>query len=260
MFSLDDITRQYPHALKQRVTSFENFIYAGITPFAVLLLWAALIRPGLHRAHVTILGLLTSHALSSFLTDVIKNAVGRPRPDLIARCKPAKGTPEHQLVTFEVCTETDHHILHDGWRSFPSGHSSFAFAGLGYLALFFAGQMHVFRPRTDLARVLVALVPLLGAALIAMSRLADYRHDVYDVTCGTILGILMAHFSYRRYYPSLMGAKCDEPYPSRADVMLFNVTGKRQDEENQIKSADDFELEDLVEEDEGRPLNQMQNT
>jgi diacylglycerol diphosphate phosphatase/phosphatidate phosphatase len=113
--------------------------------------------------------------LTLFITDVIKNAVGRPRPDLISRCKPAAGTPKDLLVTFEVCTETDHHTLHDGWRSFPSGHSSFAFSGLGFLALFFAGQMHVFRPRTDLSRALLAIAPLLGAAMIAISRCEDYR-------------------------------------------------------------------------------------
>lgn len=73
--------------------------------------------------------------LATFLTAVVKNSVGRPRPDLVARCKPKKGTPEHSLVTIEVCTEESHHTLHDGWRSFPSGHSSLAFSGLGYLAL-----------------------------------------------------------------------------------------------------------------------------
>ncbi len=70
--------------------------------------------------------------------------VGRPRPDLLARCKPTPGTPTSTLVAIDVCTETDHHTLHDGWRSFPSGHSSFSFAGLGFLSLFFAGQMRVF--------------------------------------------------------------------------------------------------------------------
>lgn len=61
--------------------------------------------------------------------------MGRPRPDLIDRCKPKEGTERDKLVGIEICTETEHHRLHDGWRSFPSGHSSFAFAGLGYLAL-----------------------------------------------------------------------------------------------------------------------------
>lgn len=73
--------------------------------------------------------------LTTFLADVVKNAVGRPRPDLIARCKPKEGTPEHTLITIDSCTETHHHTLHDGWRSFPSGHSALAFSGLGYLAL-----------------------------------------------------------------------------------------------------------------------------
>jgi diacylglycerol diphosphate phosphatase/phosphatidate phosphatase len=106
---------------------------------------------------------------------VVKNAVGRPRPDLISRCKPLNTTPKDVLVDISVCTETDHHTLHDGWRSFPSGHSSFAFSGLGFLALFFAGQMHVFRPRTDLTKALLSVSPLIGAALIAISRCEDYR-------------------------------------------------------------------------------------
>jgi diacylglycerol diphosphate phosphatase / phosphatidate phosphatase len=113
-----------------------NIIYAGVGPLGFLLVWAIILQPGVHKAHVTIIGLLISLVLASFITDVVKNTVGRPRPDLIARCKPEKGTPEHTLVTIDVCTETGHHILHDGWRSFPSGHSSFAFSGLGYLALY----------------------------------------------------------------------------------------------------------------------------
>ena len=135
MFSLDDRSISFPHALVQRVPLRMNLIYAGLVPGVIIFAWAALLRSGVHQIHVSILGLFISHALASFLTDVVKNAVGRPRPDLIARCKPAKGTPGNTLVTFDVCTEKDPHILQDGWRSFPSGHSSFAFAGLGYLAL-----------------------------------------------------------------------------------------------------------------------------
>lgn len=125
--------------------------------------------------HLCLVANETSIFLTLFVTDSIKNAVGRPRPDLIARCKPAPGTPDNVLVTVDVCTETNSHTLHDGWRSFPSGHSSFAFSGLGFLSLFFAGQMRVFRPRTDLSKALLAIGPLLGAAMIAISRCEDYR-------------------------------------------------------------------------------------
>lgn len=135
MFSLDDLSISYPHALHERVPVTWCMICAGLLPLVILVVWALVFRPGTHSAHVTVLGLFISLALSSFLTDVVKNAVGRPRPDLIARCKPEKGTAGHELVTIDVCTEMNHHVLHDGWRSFPSGHSSFSFSGLGYLAL-----------------------------------------------------------------------------------------------------------------------------
>ncbi|KAL8786633.1 MAG: hypothetical protein Q9213_002662 [Squamulea squamosa] len=230
MFSLDNIAIQFPHTKVERVPVRYNILYSGIIPLTIILISTLLIHLSstpnrYHKAHVSALGLLISLILTSFITDVIKNAVGRPRPDLLARCKPAKGTPAQQLVTIDVCTEKDHHVLHDGWRSFPSGHT---------------GQLHVFLPRTDLFRVLLALAPLIAAALIAISRCEDYRHDVYDVTVGSILGILIANFSYRRYYPSLKTRQCDKPFPSRAQTTVMeDGMGKRNDEEARIGALDD---------------------
>ncbi|RMZ70925.1 pap2 domain [Pyrenophora seminiperda CCB06] len=250
MFSLDNLSLSYPHATTERVSVPYLFLYAGALPLLLLIAWALVTRPGTHKAHVTLLGWGISMILTMFITDVIKNAVGRPRPDLIARCKPSPGTPAHTLVTWEVCTETNHHVLHDGWRSFPSGHSSFAFSGLGYLALFLAGQCHVYRPRADLARVLLAMAPLLGAGLIAISRCEDYRHDVWDVSVGSLLGMGVAHYTYRRYYPALRNRRCDTPFEHPADER--GGWGKvKGDEENGV-GAGEFELSDFEEgEDEG---------
>lgn len=94
-----------------------------------------MVRAGVQKTQVTVLGLFVALMLTSLLTDIVKNAAGRPRPDLISRCKPARGTPNNALVAWSVCTEANQHILQEGWRSFPSGHSSFSFAGLGYLYL-----------------------------------------------------------------------------------------------------------------------------
>ena len=208
------------------------FVYAGLFPLLAILLYLIVSRAPGHKYHVTLLSFFIGMLLTSFITDLIKNAVGRPRPDLISRCKPAPNTPEHQLVDWHVCTEQDHHVLHDGWRSFPSGHSSFAFSGLGFLSMFLAGQMHVFRQEGDLARGLLALAPLLGAAMIAISRCEDYRHDVYDVTCGSILGLIIAYWSYRRFYPRLRNRHCGTPYESKmARVKSFQKV--RGDEEEQ---------------------------
>ncbi|KKA25231.1 PAP2 domain protein [Rasamsonia emersonii CBS 393.64] len=244
MFSLDNVALQYPFAQVERVSVYRNItdihrvwsvIYAGVIPLIILVLWGIFFRPDAHKFHVTVLGLVVTLAVGSFITDLIKNAVGRPRPDLIDRCKPGRGTPDHELVTYTVCTQPNQHILDEGWRSFPSGHSSFAFGGLGYLAMFFAGQMHVFRPRADLARCLLVLAPLLGALMIAISRCEDYRHDVWDVTCGGLLGITVAYMSYRRYYPPLRSVRCHVPY-DKSDVPLVDGFSKLADDEERQES------------------------
>lgn len=146
-------------------------------------------------------------------------------------------------------------MLHDGWRSFPSGHSSSAFSGLGYLSLFVAGQLHVLRPRTDLASALLAIAPLVGAALIAISRLEDYRHDVWDVTAGSVLGFLVALFSYRRYYPSLKARRCDVPYPTpgEKDAMGKGKSRAKVEDEEMGDVAADFEIGGSESEDEHEP-------
>lgn len=263
MFSISDLAISFPHAEVERVPVTMNIVYAAAVPLTVVIATNLVGGASAHKHHVAILGLAIGLILTTFLTDVVKNAVGRPRPDLVARCRPQDGTPRDALVSWEVCTETDHHRLHDGWRSFPSGHSSFSFAGLGYTALFLAGQLRVFalrperhhhdhdRPagdgseqvenggggggaglhatleRTvqahghgghDLGRALLCLVPLLGATMIAISRCQDYRHDVYDVCTGALLGYSVAYWSYRRYWPRLASPRCHEPYPSPGDV------------------------------------------
>lgn len=182
---------------------------------------------------------------TSFLTDLFKDAIGRPRPDLIARCKPEAGTPQNELIMIEVCTETSHHVLHDGWRSYPSGHSSFAFAGLGWLALLLASQTHVLRPRANMAVVLLCMVPLLGAALIAVSRLEDYRHDVFDVVTGSVLGMAITYFNWRRYYPSLLSSTCHEPYSLTPGDGRTSPTGGfqriRDEEEGYVRESARYE-------------------
>lgn len=214
MFFINDLRIAFPHAEHERVPVSMNFVYALFIPLGFIIFVNSVTRASFHKHHSTILGLAIAVILTSFLTDIVKNTVGRPRPDLISRCKPRAGTPKDMLVTFDVCTETDHHTLHDGWRSFPSGHSSFSFAGLGYTALFLAGQLRIFRDKKDLGRALISLAPLVGAAMIAISRCQDYRHDVYDVCTGSLLGMVVGFWSYRRYWPRLTSRVCDTPYPA----------------------------------------------
>ena len=96
--------------------------------------------------------------------------------DLLSRCIPIPGSqdPIYGLSTDAICTQTDQSIMLDGWRSFPSGHSSrkstsvhtvlkvydnftVSFAGLGFLSFYLAGKMHLFDTRGHAVGVTEAL-------------------------------------------------------------------------------------------------------
>ncbi|KAG6008641.1 hypothetical protein E4U43_000112 [Claviceps pusilla] len=246
MFYINDLRISYPHALHERVSVFWLFIYASVTPLGILILYNLITRAPLATHEVTYLPFAISLVLASFLTDIVKNAVGRPRPDLLDRCHPAAATQQNVLVNIEVCETKDSFKLQDGWRSFPSGHSSFAFAGLGFLSLYMAGQLHVFHHRVggrDLGRALLCLLPLIGATLVAISRCEDYRHDVYDVCVGSVLGMSTAYWSYRRHWPRLSSARCDEPYPRPGtDPQSAAWRRVRDEEEAGASVGEEYEL------------------
>ncbi|KAF9926397.1 hypothetical protein FBU30_003997, partial [Linnemannia zychae] len=189
--------------------------------------------------------------------------VGRPRPDFLDRCfeiydKAAAGTPvgtlmdpENMLSSSALCTRTD--LLKDGFKSFPSGHSSFSFGGLGFLSLYLAGKLHLFDERGHIYKSIVVLAPLILAALIAISRVDNYRHHWQDVTVGAIIGAIFAIFSYRQYYPSLAAKKSAHPFAPRPIDHLLptssgHLAGSRLDEHTAQQQAflDDSALGPLV--------------
>lgn len=95
----------------------------------------------------------------------------------------------------------DNQRIRVGFRNFPSGHSSSSFAGLFYLSLYLAGKLHVLDQRGEVWRTLVVLIPTLVASCIAISRIMDARHHLFDVLFGSAMGILVAWGSYRQYFP-----------------------------------------------------------
>ena len=61
--------------------------------------------------------------------------------------------------------------------------------------------MHVLDSRGEVWKTFIILVPTLGAALIAGSRIMDARHHPFDVLSGSLMGILVAWAAYRQYFP-----------------------------------------------------------
>lgn len=114
--------------------------------------------------------------------------------------------------------------------SFPSGHSSAAFAGFGFLALYLnarlkvLGHHHRYQQDSHSApededkqhspqhaalhneadsrvaahwKLLVVMLPVLVAVLIAASKVRDGWHHPVDVIFGAVVGMLFAHIAYK---------------------------------------------------------------
>jgi len=201
----------------ERVPPVALYFICGAAPFLLQLAVNFVTVRSWWDAHSSTLGLVLSLAITGAITQIVKVTVGRPRPDLISRCMPLSNAviPQYQLATASICTQTDRFIMTDGWRSFPSGHASLSFAGLAFLSFYLAGKLHLFDKRGRAPKAWLALIPLAGAALVAISRTMDYRHHATDVLAGSLLGFVVAYFSYRQYYPSLAAELSHRPYSPR---------------------------------------------
>lgn len=214
-FSLNDITIQHPFAERERVNASELFLYCTVVPLAVVgVLSLVFSKPGtrIYTAYVSLLGILLSVFSTSIITDILKNFFGRHRPDFLARCIPAPGTPKDVLVyAKDVCTTKNIGRLMDGFRTTPLGHSSLSFAGLLFTSLWLAGQLQVTQPQVGAWRWAVSFIPVFCASLIALSRTEDYRHHFIDVFVGLVLGSCVAIWLYFRLFPCLRNKLSYQP-------------------------------------------------
>ncbi|KAJ5600740.1 hypothetical protein N7450_001807 [Penicillium hetheringtonii] len=253
-FDLTDPTISFPYKEKETVSNSTLVLTGLMAPAVLILLGALLIVPGsateggarpsvsqiLRRRvwewNAGWMGLAVSLAGCWMATQGLKDLVGKPRPDLLARCNPNLNAIEENLVgglgvagaplivSWEICQDQSDRLKIDGFSSFPSGHSSFAFSGLAYLTLWFCAKFSVGFPylsyfptegqnysndRTSVRTrgaappvlmMIFALVPIATASFIAASRWADCRHHGFDVIFGSALGIVFAYIGFRMYH------------------------------------------------------------
>lgn len=171
-------------------------------------------RRSVRDFHNAFLGLATSITVTALFTDSMKNMVGMPRPDFFDRCFPdgiaVYSNDEYRRA---LCYPTNRKEYVDGFKSFPSGHVTWCFAGLGYLSLYLAGKLSLFDRRGYSSRVFFVLVPQLATVLIAVSRVNDYKHRWVDIIGASVLGLPIAYLCYRQHFPSMnAGSWAGYPY------------------------------------------------
>lgn len=170
-FSLLDLSISYPYTADELISTTSLVLASVVGPLLIIvILSVALVfgNPTFRRLSLQklgarivweinagLLGLALSFLVALLLTTGMKNIFGKPRPDLLSRCNPdPEAVRDHMVGGFQgngispgwvlvdqtICRQTDQAILNDGFKSFPSGHSSSAWSGLLYLALYLCGK------------------------------------------------------------------------------------------------------------------------
>lgn len=174
-FALNNPQISFPFVEHEMVPAWLMFVIGCVAPAAVIVFIAIVLVPGptvpkstptsliwrrkLWELHTGLLGLALALASAFLITQGMKNLFGKPRPDLLSRCIPnlkekekfwLGGFPEIDpaflVYSAAICTQPDKSKLDDGFRSFPSGHSSFSSSGLIYLSLFIASKLAITIP------------------------------------------------------------------------------------------------------------------
>jgi membrane-associated phospholipid phosphatase len=213
---LEDQDLAHPH-LSNIVSNTELIVYSAVIPLLVGILWYIALglsfrgsaSQTLEGAHCYILSLFLTLATTQTTTNFLKVWGGRFRPDFLSRCA--------YNATLGRCTG-DPDLVDDGRKSFPSGHASLSFAGLGFLGLWIyslalqglftrppapisAGSRRFFPHRPSRAwRLVLPWIPLLFAAYIGISRTQQYIHHPTDVLSGALLGSVIALIFYILFY------------------------------------------------------------
>ncbi|ODQ72848.1 hypothetical protein LIPSTDRAFT_3216 [Lipomyces starkeyi NRRL Y-11557] len=175
-FSLTDVNISLPEAAKDTVSTAVLIIVSLLAPAAIVVVvsflsvpspralrgapFALIWRRKIWEWNAGWMGLGVSVAAAFMATEGFKDLIGKPRPDLLARCDPdlskiatyavgglgqtLAGAPT--LVTAGICRNQGYSLVNDGFASFPSGHASFSFAGLGYLTLWLCAKFTISFP------------------------------------------------------------------------------------------------------------------
>lgn len=161
--------------------------------------------PTKRDASHALLALVFSAAANDSLTEILKKLVGRPRPNFVQL---AGYQPDG---TFAATAAN----VREAFQSFPSGHTSMAFAGLLFFSLFIwreIQQLEFYRFKVHhqswgSLKIVLSAGPTVLAAYIGATRITDYWHNFDDVVAGAFLGSVIACVAFfTQYVPYTVAA------------------------------------------------------
>lgn len=195
----------YP-VLKEIVPTWMAGVIAAATG-TVVLAFAQIWIKSFKDFHRGLLCMVTCLVAASWFQVICKVMVGGFRPNFLAICKPdlSKAGTGYYGVYYDhtVCTG-DEKAVWDALESFPSGHSTAAFAGNLFIALYLNSKLKLWGVEyAPVWKLFVVCAPLLAATLLSLCRLVDYTHHWYDIVAGAAIGTIFALSTYRMHYCSL---------------------------------------------------------
>lgn len=198
------------------INSWLSGLLCSVIPIAVVLLAQFRVR-SFWDANNGITGVSFSLLMGTLFQVVVKQLIGGFRPYFLEACVPdtslapsrnASGLNgvgfQQAFYTSEICTQQDKNTLKVAMTSFPSGHTTVAAAGFGFLYLYVNGKLKVFSARrARLWEAALLFAPLLAAFLMAAILTVDQTHHWYDILAGAAIGSVSALSSYRACYAAI---------------------------------------------------------
>ncbi|KAI9849131.1 MAG: hypothetical protein M1837_005361 [Sclerophora amabilis] len=215
---------------KELIPIWAAAMLAALVPIAVILICQLRVR-SFWDVNNAVIGLLYSLINAAVFQVFLKWLIGGLRPHFLAVCKPE--IPPNGIETGNglreifydrsICTG-DRTQIDDSLESFPSGHTTAAFAGFVFLSLYLNAKLKVFANYHPAFWKLIAVyAPILGATLIGGALTIDKFHNWYDCFAGAVIGTLMAFSAYRMVYASVWDFRFNHIPLTRAVPFSFGA-------------------------------------
>ncbi|KAG9232342.1 putative lipid phosphate phosphatase 1, partial [Amylocarpus encephaloides] len=208
-------------------------LLAALVPITIFLLVQIRIRSFWDVNNATI-GLLYSLIVAAVFQVFLKWLIGGLRPHFLSVCKPVippvtaqeTGNGLRQIMYDRTICSGDESEIDDSLESFPSGHSTAAFAGFVFLSIYLNAKLKCFSNYHPAMWKLIAVyAPILGATLIAGALTIDEYHNWYDCLAGAVIGTVMAFSSYRMVYASIWDYRTNHIPLNRGNPFSGKVGG-----------------------------------